>query len=121
MLRLQSRVFPLEVRQPFSAGEDPSVEQVWQCCRSWLVPGSSRAVIFRFMRHLTPEGPPVNRHWTTADSISEDVLHLFDCSHEAEAILNVRKDSFVTCADDVCAGKLLHIQPYSMRLLRLPL
>ena len=49
------------------------------------------------------------------------MLHLFDCSHEAEAILNVRKDSFVTRADDICEGKLLHIQPYTIRLLRLPL
>lgn len=121
MLRIQSRAFPLEVRQPFTDEDDPSVEQVWECCRTWLAPGSGRAAIFRFMRHLTPDGPPVNRHWTTADSAANDILHLFDCSHEAEAILNVRKDSFVTRASDVCQEKLLHIQPYTIRLLRLPL
>lgn len=121
MLRIQSRSFPLEVRQPFTDEDDPSVDQVWECCRTWLAPGSGRAVIFRFMRHLTPDGPPVNRHWTTADSLANDVLHLFDCSHEAEAILNVRKDSFVTRTNDICEGKLLHIQPYTIRLLRLPM
>lgn len=121
MLRIQSRSFPLEVRQPFTDEDDPSVDQVWECCRTWLAPGSGRAVIFRFMRHLTVDGPPVNRHWTTADSLADDVLHLFDCSHEAEAILNVRKDSFVTRANDIREGKLLHIQPYTIRLLRLPM
>ena len=78
-------------------------------------------MIFRFLRHITPDGPPVNRHWTTADSLTDDVLHLFDCSHEAEAILNVNKDSFVTRADDIREGKLLYIQPHTIRLLRLPL
>ena len=36
MLRIQSRSFPLEVRQPFTAEDDPSVDQVWECCRTWL-------------------------------------------------------------------------------------
>ncbi len=72
------------------------------------------------MRSLTPEGPPVNRHWTTADRVDDEILHLFDSSHEAEAILNIRKDSFVTRPEAVSAGRLLYIQPDSLRLLRLP-
>lgn len=75
---------------------------------------------FRFLRSLTPEGPPVNRHWTTADRMNDEILHLFDCSHEAEAILNIRKDSFVTRPEAVSQGRLLYIQPGSLRLLRLP-
>ena len=43
MLRIQSRSFPLEVRQPFTDEDDPSVDQVWECCRTWLAPGSGRA------------------------------------------------------------------------------
>lgn len=120
MLRAQSRTFPLEVRAPFSAGAQPSTGELWRVCRDWLTPPGGRAVIFRFMRSLTPEGPPVNRHWTTADRVDDEILHLFDCSHEAEAILNIRKDSFVTRPDAVSDGRLLYIQPDSLRLLRLP-
>ena len=66
------------------------------------------------------DGPAVNRHWTTADSLEGDTLHLFDCSHEAEAILNIHSQDFVTRAEDVSVQRLLHIQPYTVRLLRLP-
>ena len=121
MLRAQGRVFPLDVRQPFGTDQDPSAAQVWDCCDNWLNGGSNRALVFRFLRHITPEGPAVNRHWTTADSLKDNVLHLFDCSHEAEAILNVRKDSFVTRAQEVGREKLLYIQPETIRLLRLPM
>ena len=120
MLRAQSRVFPLDVRQPFGTDQDPSAEQVWDCCDQWLNGGSNRAIVFRFLRHITPDGPAVNRHWTTADSLKDDVLHLFDCSHEAEAILNVRKGSFVTRPQEIEQDKLLYIQPETIRLIRLP-
>lgn len=120
MLRAQSRMFPLDVRQPFGTDQDPSVEQVWDCCDQWLNGGSNRALVFRFLRHITPDGPAVNRHWTTADSLKDGVLHLFDCSHEAEAILNVRKNSFVTRPQEMEQDKLLYIQPETIRLIRLP-
>lgn len=120
MLRVQSRAFPLDVRQPYAPGSAPTAEEVWELCRAWLGGGDRRAIIFRFLRHYAPDGPALNKHWTVADSLQDDVLHLFDCSHEAEAILNVRRDSFVTRAEDVRAGRLLHIQPDTLRLLRLP-
>ena len=119
MLRVQSRSFPLDIRRPFAAGESPSRDAVWECCGQWLASGSGRAVIFRLVRHMTPDTPPVNRHWTTADSLQNDILHLFDSSHEAEAILNIRKDGFVTRSEDVSGDCLLHIQPATIRLLRL--
>lgn len=120
MLRAQSRAFPLEVRKPFAAGERPSEQEFWDCCRDWLQPQAHRAAVFRFLRHLTPDGPPVNRHWTTADRMDDHILHLFDCSHEAEAILNIRKDSFVTRPENVSQDRLLYIQPETLRFLRLP-
>lgn len=120
MLRVQRRSFPLEIRQPFAVTDNPAPAQLWECCRDWLNPADHRAVIFRFTRHLTADGPAVNRHWTTADSLEGDTLHLFDCSHEAEAILNVHSQDFVTRAEDVSVQRLLHIQPYTVRLLRLP-
>ena len=121
VLRTQSRIFPLDVRQPFGTDQDPSANQVWDCFDQWLNGGGNRALVFRFLRHITPAGPPMNRHWTTGATLKNNVLRLFDCSHEAEAVLNVRKDSFVTRASDICEGKLLYIQPYTIRLLRLPI
>ena len=121
VLRTQSRIFPLDVRQPFASDQDPSVEQVWDCFDQWLNGGTNRALVFRFLRHLTPDGPPMNRHWTTGATLKNNVLRLFDCSHEAEAVLNVNKDSFVTNALDICQEKLLYIQPNTIRLLRLPM
>ena len=98
MLRVQRRSFPLEIRQPFAVTDDPApVKEV-------------QGVAFQ----------AVNRHWTTADSLEGDTLHLFDCSHEAEAILNIHSQDFVTRAEDVSVQRLLHIQPYTVRLLRLP-
>ena len=77
-------------------------------------------MILRFLRHLTADGPAVNRHWTVIDRMDEEVLHLFDCSHEAEAILHIRRGSFVIDAAQVSRERLLIIQPESIRLLRLP-
>ncbi|MBQ9453889.1 MAG: hypothetical protein IJU65_11465 [Desulfovibrio sp.] len=118
MLRLQVKAFPLLVQQPYGLEDSPSPEDVWTCCKTWLASGDQRVVLFRFLRHVTPDGPAINRHWTVADRCSNGILHLFDCSHEAEAILNVRRESFVTRPEDICEGQLLHIQPFTIRLLR---
>ncbi|MBQ4567945.1 MAG: hypothetical protein IJA79_07455 [Desulfovibrio sp.] len=119
LLRAQSRAFPLEVIRPFEQSQPPP-EELWQTFRQWLIPGAKRAAIFRFTRSMSPDVPPLNRHWTTADRMDDEILHLFDCSHEAEAILNIRKDSFVTRPEAVTAGRLLCILPESVRFLRLP-
>lgn len=122
MLRIQARAFPLDIQAPF-AGDNavtPGPEAFFAACRDWLAPGRGRAIIFRFLRRLTPEGGPMNRHWTTVDRVDGDILHLFDCSHEAEAILNINKASFVTDAAHVSADRLLHIQPENARFVRVP-
>lgn len=123
MLSVQRRRLPLVVEKPF-----PDLlatpDQLWSAFMAWLgekreaTPG--RAIVFRFLRFLKPEGDPLNRHWTTMDYITADTLHLFDCSHEAEAILNIRRDSFVTRREDVDKDHLLYIQPDTARFLRLP-
>ena len=69
---------------------------------------------------MTPDGPAVNRHWTVADRINDSVLHLFDCSHEAEAILNVHRVEFVTHPSRIATGRLLFIEPRTVRFIRLP-
>ena len=120
MLRAQQRAFPLGVEIPFREQDRPGPDAVWEVCRQWLGADRKRAVVMRFLRHLTADGPAVNRHWTVIDRMDEDVLHLFDCSHEAEAILNIRRGTFVTDATQVSKERLLIIQPESIRLLRLP-
>ena len=118
MLNVARQRFPLEIQRPFADGEHPGEDDVWQCCRQWLVPNNNRAVLFRFLRHVVPDQPPTVRHWTVADSVQGDIMHLFDCSHEAEAILNVRRESFVTDLKLVSKSRLLYIQPDTLRLLR---
>lgn len=109
---------PLEIEKPFPNGA--SVEEFWQKTGAWLAPRENRAVIFRFLRYLKPDAEPLNRHWTTADKLEGDVMHLFDCSHEAEAILNIRKKSIATSREDVDGDHLLYIQPETVRFARLP-
>ncbi|MDR1659055.1 MAG: hypothetical protein LBR94_01775 [Desulfovibrio sp.] len=121
LLIAAGKKFPLRVHKPFNGNDQPSPQEVWETFRDWFENGAPRAVILRFLRSLKPETPPVNRHWTTADRMDDKILHLFDCSHEAEAILNIRKESFVTSQEEVSAERLLFIQPSSLRFLRLPL
>lgn len=120
MLRAQARKFPLEIHSPWDAGAHPDENEFWGSCRGWLDGGDKRAVIFRFLRHMTPAGPAMNRHWTVADRMNDSVLHLFDCSHEAEAILNVHRVEFVTAPDRIATGRLLFIEPRTVRFVRLP-
>ena len=97
-----------------------SPDALWEACREWLAPGEGRCILFRFLRHLTPETPPMNRHWTCADRMDGDLLHLFDCSHEDEAVTLIPRESFVTRSADVQRERLLVIQPNSLRFLALP-
>jgi hypothetical protein len=117
MLHMQCQRFPLLVQRPFTGTDRPTPAQVWECCQQWLEAEGRRAVIFRFMRHLTPDTPAVNRHWTTAGHIGKDILHLFDCSHEREAIFHIHRKSFVTHADALSRERLLHLEPASIRML----
>lgn len=120
LLAVAGKKFPLRVHRPFDGNDRPSSGEVWETCRAWFEDGTPRAVVLRFLRNLKPEAQPVNRHWTTADRMDDRILHLFDCSHEAEAILNIRRESFVTRQEEVNAEQLLFIQPSSLRFLRLP-
>lgn len=118
VLQAVAQRMPLEVSKPFPNGA--GVDEFWHKMDEWLETGQKRAAVFRFMRYLKPDAKPLNQHWTTADSLENDILHLFDCSHEAEAILNIRKASFVTRVEDVDKEHLLCIQPETVRFVRLP-
>lgn len=120
MLRIQHRRHPLKVAQPWVEADHADEEEFWRNCRIWLKEGTAgkRAVIVRFMRYLKPDGPPVNRHWTVIDRINDSSLHLFDCSHEAEAVLHIRKQDFVTDESRVSQERLIVIQPHTARFIR---
>ena len=67
MIQARQQRYPLLVEKPFAEGEAVSPDALWEACREWLAPGEGRCILFRFLRHLTPETPPMNRHWTCAD------------------------------------------------------
>ncbi|MDR3358259.1 MAG: hypothetical protein LBN96_05320 [Desulfovibrio sp.] len=120
LLTLVGKKFPLKIHKPFDENDHPSPQEVWETCHAWFEAGRPRAVVLRFLRSRKPESPPDSRHWTTADRMDDKTLHLFDCSHEAEAILNIGRESFVTRQEDVNNACLLFIQPSFLRFLRLP-
>lgn len=118
LLATQQARHPLEVLTPFAQHPRPDARTLLHTCRDWLAAGEGRAVILRFLRHLTPQTPPVIRHWTVVDRLDQDGLHLFDCSHEREAILHIPAQGFVTDPTHICPDKLLCILPSSLRLVR---
>lgn len=120
ILNVQQGKLPLRVEAPFAelAPQDtPTPDEVWRAMEDWLQPGHSRAVVFRFLRYMVPEAPPLNRHWTTARQIQDGVMHFFDCSLEQEAVYSVKRGGFVTRPADVSRDCLFCIEPYTMRFL----
>ena len=120
MLAQQKNKLPLEYIRPYSSNDKPSADELWSSCQRWLASGTNRTVILRFMRFVGQNAEPVVRHWTTIDKMDDKVLHLFDSSHDAEAILNIHRGSFATCREDVDEKRFLFVQPDSLRYLRLP-
>ncbi|MDE5832087.1 MAG: hypothetical protein K2H64_03740 [Desulfovibrio sp.] len=124
MLDALKKRMPLETTRPFAPGAKPGLNEVWSAIQDWIGPDAEKnlgkAVVFRFFKYALPGQPPLNRHWTTADFITGDNLHLFDCSHEAEAVLNIKKTKCVVSVEDIDTERLLYIQPDSLRFLRLP-
>lgn len=121
MLSIQCKVRPLHVEQPFplqTTAPQPSNAQVFDRCAHWLQKGHKHAVIFRFLRYISPDAPPLNRHWTTAHQVNGDTLHLFDCSHEPGAIYTIARTDFVTRTHDIHTNCLLCIEPSTIRFIR---
>jgi hypothetical protein len=117
MLRSLARTYPLQVVKPFTEEPAPSPAQLWRVCADFMHGGSNRAVLFRFFRYITPDIPPINRHWTVVEHMRGKAMHLFDCSHESGAILDFAPDSFVTSPEDVALPRLCYIDPVSIRFL----
>lgn len=124
LLSIVSRKYPLEIVKPFRPGTLPDVPTFWESCNNWLNPAGkiagNRAIVLRFCRYDKMDSPPLVRHWTTVDSINPEVMHLYDSSHEAEAIQNLPLLKVVTRSAEVDEEHRLQLQPDSARFLRLP-
>lgn len=119
MLNIQRQRLSLVVESPFAGDEAaPAPHDLWRHFETWLHGGPQRAMVFRFLRYLTPAAPPTNCHWTTAQRMEADTLHFFDCSHEAEAVYSVTSEDFVTRPEDIRQDCLLCIEPRTVRYLR---
>lgn len=119
LLESHKKQLRLDVQKPFENRPLPSADEFWTICQRWLNGKTGRAIVFRFLRYITPDKAPINRHWTTADHMDDEILHLFDCSHEAEAILNVHRGTFVTRHNELDKDHLLYIPPEYVRFLQL--
>lgn len=121
LLQKYSKKLSYKIIQPFKKGTKVSKEDLWLVFKEWLgsYPDVNRthSSVFRFFKFLKPDKAPLNKHWTTGEYVKDDYLHLFDSSHEAEAILNVNKNAFVTDGKDVDNEHLLLIPPDSIRFL----
>lgn len=121
LLQKYSKKLSYKYTKPYAGGQKLSSQELWDVLREWL--GSypevnrNRTVVFRFLKFVSPGKAPLNRHWTTGEYVKDDYIHLFDSSHEAEAILNVNRHAFVTDAKDIDADRLILIPPDSIRLL----
>ena len=111
---------PLRVEKPFRQDEYVSLEKFWQVCLQWVNSDKNRTAVFRFIRYFDVNKPPVVRHWTTIESINSMNIRLYDSSHEAESIQNLRKDMVVVEEKNITKDVLIYIQPSTLRLVCLP-
>ncbi|MBQ7456252.1 MAG: hypothetical protein IJS54_01370 [Desulfovibrio sp.] len=119
MIQTSSQIHPLICVIPFAPNTDVSVDQLWDTLDLWINSRTNSTALLRFMRYINPPCDPCVRHWTTVGSITNTTIHLFDSSHEADAILHLDKDRIKTNEKQITSADLLYVQPSSIRLLRL--
>lgn len=126
MLENLKKKYPLEVVGPYVSSPAPHIQALWALLEEWLQGEDkhNRAIIFRFVKYPAMGKALPLRHWTTAHQIDDQVMRLFDSSHDAEAILNINK-SVLRLYDpefdtDMERDPIIYIHPKSIRLLRLP-
>ena len=120
MLEHFSQIMPLYVNKPFTNSSLISVEQFWKTCQSFINQSKNSTVIFRFIRYFDPKTPPIVRHWTCIETINDTIMHLYDSSHEAESIQNLKKNDLVTEEKDLSKSVSILVQPWSVRQVSLP-
>lgn len=115
LLTYCSRLYPISVERPF-ASDDVEVDAVWERLMTWCATKEQGTGVLRFLRYVNPTTDPCIRHWTTIGSIDAESLHLYDCSHEADAIAHIQRTAVVTRLRDVVDISSIHVQASSIRL-----
>ncbi|MDR1125945.1 MAG: hypothetical protein LBM64_07820 [Deltaproteobacteria bacterium] len=111
------------------------MEELWPLLQSWLplrrlfgglsgfgppgAPGGeggqqTRCLLLRFHRYLYMETLPVVSHWSTGREFAGDVLHLFDCTADKEAIHSLSFRETAASPAQLGAGRLLQLEPDSL-------
>jgi len=103
---------------PEEGGSDPGPEATWQAIHDWLEGSLYRAALCRFFRYIQPQESPINRHWSTISHLEDGSLRLFDASHEPEAVQRIGKHEFVTNTADIRPGRLIYLDPHSLRFIQ---
>lgn len=124
MLQIQAKRLPLKIERPFLAADLPNLDKLWTTCYNWLNPNGAkaeqRAIIMRFSRHDKIGEPAALRHWTVVSEMDLETMHLYDSSHEAEAIQNLKKSAVAATIREVDEAHRIQIHADSIRFLRLP-
>ena len=111
---------PEELKQP---GAGPKAEAaLWSALEEWLptlqvppAPGTARRVaLLRFHRHVPYMKTPIVSHWTAADRMGADVLHLRDASREDSALHVLVREQTVLHPDETSAEQNVVLEPESL-------
>lgn len=109
--------YPLRV-EPHMPPHTPSRE-VWAALAHFARPEQRRTAVLRFCRYVPLRLAPLVDHWTTALSLDDTGLHLFDSSLEPEGVYCLRADSVVD--QPVSPGReYFVVPPECVRLISVP-
>ncbi len=108
----------LLIRTPYPSSVAVPKDEVWHTLRRWLTP-PRRAAVLRFVRPLDLPGDLEIRHWSTARTVLDDRIDLFDCSLEKTAIHEIVYETCITTPAGLRPG-LVYLDPSSIRLLGNP-
>lgn len=117
--------------QPSERERNWPLEELWPLLQSWLPlrrlfggltslgsPAGEgqqkRCLLLRFHRYMYLETVPVVSHWSTGREFAGDVLHLFDCTADKEAIHSLSYRETVASPTQLSAARLLQLEPDSL-------
>lgn len=102
-----------------------SAATLWPLLRRWLparkfmgVFGVSqkqqRCLILRFHRYLPYQPIPLISHWSTGHDFSKDVLNLFDCTANKEAVHSLPQSETALYPEELDKQRHLALEPQSL-------
>lgn len=117
--------------QPGQRERNWPLEELWPLLQSWLPlrrlfgglaslgsPAGEgrqqRCLLLRFHRYMYLETVPVVSHWSTGREFAGDVLHLFDCTADKEAIHSLSFRETTASPSGLSTARLLQLEPDSL-------